>query len=147
MVMKIKRNIFRLAQSPALRHVAIDPALIGIGFTPTASDPCVYTYGCDETLTILTRYVDGILLSEYHQKVLQRLKALIDRFVMADMVDVSIILGMSVSRDYDKGALNISQADYLQNVLERFGILECNTVKTPGYGPKLSNANSRRKSY
>ena len=145
--MKLKHGLYGLAQSPALWYGTTGTTLLGIGFTPTASDPCVYTYGCDETLTILPRYVDGILLSEYHQKVLQRLKALIDRFVMADMVDVSIILGMSVSRDYDKGALNISQADYLQNVLERFGILECNTVKTPGYGPKLSNANSRRKSY
>ena len=79
---------------------------------------------------------------------MQRLKkAPIDRFAKTDMGEVSLILRMSVSRDYDKGALNISQADYLQNVLERFGILECNTFKTPGYGPKLSNANSRRKSY
>ena len=64
---------------------------------------------------------------------MQRLKkAPIDRFAKTDMGEVSLILRMSVSRDYDKGPLTISQATCLQIVLERFGMLECNTVNTPG---------------
>ena len=58
--------------------------------------------------------MDDILLSGANQKVVQRLeKALMDLFAMTDMDEVSLILGMSVSRDYDKGTLTISQADYL----------------------------------
>ena len=95
-------------------------------------------------MTILTLYVDDILLSGANQKVVQRLeKALMDLFAMTDMDEVSLILGMSVCRDYDNITLTISQADYLQSVLKRFGKLQCNRVNT------VSNylTSSRRKSY
>ena len=114
MVMKLKRSLCGLARSRALWHRTIDTAFLDIGFIPTTSDPCVYTYGRDSALTILTIYVDDILFSGANQKVVQRLeKALMDLFAMTDMDEVSLILGMSVSRDYDKGTLTISQADYL----------------------------------
>lgn len=45
---------------------------------------------------------------------------------------------MSVTIVYDKGFLPTSQANYLHNVLDRYGMLECNTVETPRYGPELS---------
>ena len=70
MVMKLKLSLYGLAQSPSLWNGSIDTAL-GIGFTPTASDPCVYTYGRDN-LAILTLCVDNILLNEANQKVVQR---------------------------------------------------------------------------
>ena len=34
-----------------------------IGFTPTQSDPCVYTHGSGITLAIQTLYVDDILIT------------------------------------------------------------------------------------
>ena len=112
--MKLKHGLYGLAQSPALWYETTGTTLIGIGFTPTASDPCVNTYGYDDTLAILIFCVDDILLSGADYRVAQRVKnAFMDRLAMTDMDEVSLILGMSVSRDYDKGTLTISQADYL----------------------------------
>lgn len=60
-------------------------------------------------------------------EVVKRLiKALMDRFSTTDMVDVSLILGMAATRDYDVGTLTIAQKDYAKNILERFGVLDCN---------------------
>ena len=69
--MKLKHGLYGLAQSPALWYETTGTTLLGIGFTPTASDPCVYTYGRDN-LAILTLCVDNILLNEANQKVVQR---------------------------------------------------------------------------
>ena len=57
---------------------------------------------------------------------------------MMDMGEVSRILGMEVTRDYDEGTLAITQTAYVNNILERFGMQEANAVHTPGYGPELS---------
>ena len=142
--MKLKHGLYGLAQSPALWYGTTGTTLLGIGFTPTASDPCVNTYGYDDTLAILIFCVDDILLSGADYRVAQRVKnAFMDRLAMTDMDEVSLILGMSVCRDYDNITLTISQADYLQSVLKRFGKLQCNRVNT------VSNylTSSRRKSY
>ncbi|CAN0587003.1 unnamed protein product [Laminaria digitata] len=48
-----------------------------------------------------------------------------DRFPTTDMVDVSLILGMAATRDYDAGTLTIAQKVYAKNIVERFGVLDC----------------------
>ena len=85
MVMKLKRSLCGLARSRALWHRTIDTAFLDIGFIPTTSDPCVYTYGRDSALTILTIYVDDILFSGANQKVQWLKKAIMNRFAMTGM--------------------------------------------------------------
>lgn len=65
MVMKLKRSLYGLAQAPALWYGTIDASQLEIGFTPTKSDPCVYTDGHikDNDFAIPTLYVDDILLA------------------------------------------------------------------------------------
>ena len=58
---------------------------------------------------------------------------------MTDMGEVSLILGMEVTRQYKQGTLSISQVDHVNSILERFGMKDCNPVHTPGYGSNISN--------
>lgn len=51
---------------------------------------------------------------------------------MTNVGKVSRILGMAVTRGYDKGTPTIDQKDYALNALERFGIPDSNPVPTPG---------------
>ena len=81
-----------------------------IGFRPTQSDPCVYTHGSGVTLVILTLYVDDILIpGKDPTLVKQKKKKLNERFEIADMGEVSCILGMEITRDYDEGTIAITQ--------------------------------------
>ena len=57
---------------------------------------------------------------------------------MTGIGEVNRILGMEVTRDYDEGALAITQTVYVDNILERFGMQDANAAHTPGYGPELS---------
>ena len=139
MVYKLQRSLYGLAQSPVLSYNTTDGVLVVIGIMPTQSDPCVYTHGSGVTLVIRTLYVDGILITgKDPTPVEQKNKKLKERFEMTDMGEVSRILGMEVTRDYDEGTLAITQTAYVDNILERFGIQDANAAHTPGYGRELS---------
>ena len=99
---KLQRSLYGLAQSPMLWYDTIDGVLVVIGFRPTQSDPCVYTHGSGVTLVIPTLYVDDILITgKDPTPVEQKKKELKERFEMTDMGEVSRILGMEVTCDYD----------------------------------------------
>ena len=51
---------------------------------------------------------------------------------------VSQILGMSVTRDRDKGAITISQKDYTGDVIQRYCMKGFNPAYAPGVKPELS---------
>ena len=45
-----------------------------------------------------------------------------EKFKMTDMGDVSLVLGMQITRDREKKTLTISQEEYTKSILERFGL-------------------------
>ena len=113
--------------------------LVVIGFKPTQSDPCVYVHGSGGSLVIMTLYADDMLISGKDPELVATLKKeRHDRFEMKDMGEVSLILGMEVTRDYEEGTMAVSQKGYIKSILERSGMEHCNPVSTPGYGPELS---------
>ena len=93
----------------------------------------------------LTLYVDDLLLLGGNALLLDMLKKLMRRFRMTDMGNVSLVLGMQVTRDRKKGILTISQEDYTDSMLERFRMSECKPQSTPGLGPELSLEQPERK--
>ena len=75
-----------------------------IGFESLKSDPCVYTYSECGAVYLLTSNVDDVLLLGKDVLVLGRIKQkLVSRFSLTDMGDVSLVLGMGVTRDHEKG--------------------------------------------
>ena len=83
-------------------------------------------------------YVDGLLLLGGNTPLLKDLKIkLVDRFTMTDMGDVSMVLGMQITRDREAKTLTISQDHYTKSVLARFGMGECNPVHKTGAGAEL----------
>ena len=84
--------------------------------------------------------MDGILFLIVKKTLLDKLKKqLMNRFAMFNMDIVSRILGvMNVTRDREKGAIIISQKDYAEDVVQRYGMEGCNLAYTLGVGPKLS---------
>ena len=60
------------------------------------------------------------------------------RFSMTDLGEVSLILGMKITRDQSKRTLRISLTDYTRSILDRFNMKDCNPVSTPSTGAELS---------
>ena len=137
-VMKLKKSLYGLRRSPRNWFNTIDDSLRDIGFTATASDPCVYIFGSDNSLSVLTMYVDDLLLLGGNTPLLKDLRTqLMDRFAMTDMGDVSMVPGIQITRDREAKTLTISQEHYAKSVLARFGMAECSSVHTTGAGAEV----------
>ena len=93
----------------------------------------------DTDFVILTLYVTEVLLLGGNKQLLNKLmKQLMDRFEMTDMGDVSRVLGMNATRDREQGTTTTDEKDNTEDVVERFGMKDCNPAFTPGAGPELS---------
>ena len=130
-VMKRKKSLYGLRRSPRNWFDTIDDSLRDMGFTATASDPCVYIFGSDDNLSILTMYVDNLVLLGGDTPLLKDFKSqLMGRFAMNDMGDVSMVLGMQITRDREAKTLTSSQEHYARSVPARFGTEKYNPVHT-----------------
>ena len=52
-------------------------------------------------------------------------KSLCNRFEMTDQGEVHYILGMSIKRDRQNRTMYISQQNYVEGILKRFGMEDC----------------------
>ena len=139
MIMNLKQAVYGLRTASRVWHLTLDKALQDIGFKATKTDPCMYISEIEGGYCILTIYVDDILITAPDKNFLARTKKkLMDRFTMSDLGEVSLILGMKITRDRVNKTLSISQTDYAMSILERFGMQDCNPVSTPSYGTELS---------
>jgi len=50
---------------------------------------------------------------------------------MKDLGEAKLILGLEIRRDKALGTLTLSQGKYAAQVLENFGMAECNRIGTP----------------
>ena len=116
--MKLVKSLYGLAQSPGNWFHTLDPVLIVIECAPLKSDTCVYIYNHNGVIIILTLYVDDRVVVGGHIVVIETVKRkLTGKFKMTDMGDVSLVLGMHVTRDRGKKTLTISQEEYTKSIL------------------------------
>ncbi|CAM9435336.1 unnamed protein product, partial [Sphacelaria rigidula] len=86
----------------------------------------------NDVVIILTLYMDDLLLVGADIQVIQSIKQkLVKWFKMTDMGDVSLVLGMQVTRDRQEKTITISQEKYTRSILEKFGMVDCKPVSTP----------------
>eukprot|EP00752_Nemacystus_decipiens_P010633 g9470.t1 len=138
LVMKLKQAVYGLRTASRVWHLTLDKALQDLGFRATKTDPCMYTLQIGGEYCILTIYVDDILVTAPDKNFLARIKKkLMERFTMSDLGEVSLILGMKITRDRVKKTLSINQTDYILSILERFGMQDCNPVSTPCQGGEI----------
>ena len=116
LVMKLKKSLYVLAQSLQNWWKTIDPSLVEIGSIPLKSDTCVYTYNHNNTVIILTLYVDDLLIIGGNIQVIETIKKkLMGKFKITDMGDVSLVLGIQVTCNRERGTLTITQENYTKS--------------------------------
>ncbi|CAN0028815.1 unnamed protein product, partial [Sphacelaria rigidula] len=132
-VMRLRRALYGLRQSPNVWNFTIDTELQNMGFKATASDPCVYTKGQQEHYVMITLFVDDILVTGPSIEILQSVQdSLKTKISISELGPVSLILGMEVIRNSERGFLRLSQHKYVLNLLQKFKMDSCNTAYTPG---------------
>ncbi|CAN0525830.1 unnamed protein product [Laminaria digitata] len=101
-------------------------------------DPCIYVKSDSSSKVFIVLYVDDLLVTGSSEVGISKTKAiLMTKFAMKDLGDVSLVLGMQVSRDRLKGTLDINQGNYVNAILQRYDFVDRRSVSTPGTGKPL----------
>ena len=131
-VCKLQKSIYGLKQSARCWNSAIDNFLRTNGYTSFDADECIFIKEVDGNFVVQGIYVDDLIPISNHVPMLEAEKAkLKQQFDMVDKGEISFILGMEVKRDRQKGLLSISQSAYLESILKRFNMENCNPTSTP----------------
>jgi hypothetical protein len=130
-VYKLKRSLYGLKQSSRQWYLKFHEAIIEISFKVSPLDHYVYIYNDNDKLTILSLYVDNILLTRNCSEMIQRTKNFLGaKFGMKDMGDATV-LGIKISRDRTSKLLYLDQEKYIENILRRFKMDRCKPLNTP----------------
>ena len=136
-VCKLKKSIYGLKQSARCWNITLDEYLKSVGYRKSNADECIYVKSVKEpnghiSFVILGVYVDDIIPVSNSPALLKAEKAaLCERFEMTDLGEIHYLLGMSIKRDRESRTLTISQPNYLDKVLKKFGMENCKPVSTP----------------
>jgi hypothetical protein len=131
-VCKLKRSIYGLKQASRQWNILFDNSITSYGFSMMEGDHCIYFKIVGGNFTLLSLYVDDILIASNNKEMLLEVKMwLSSTFDMKDMGNASYVLGVEILRDRNKGILGLSQKAYLKSILKRFSMLDCRPAYVP----------------
>jgi hypothetical protein len=140
LVCKLKKSLYGLKQSPMTWHKKFDTYMLGLGFTRSKEDHCVYFKLIGDHLIYLVLYVDDMFLIGNNKEIIQDVKTqLSSKFYMKDLGSSNFILRMEIERDRKRRKFWLNQIKYFETILQRFSMQECKLIKVPiPVGVKLS---------
>ncbi|KAH9656751.1 hypothetical protein KPL70_022797 [Citrus sinensis] len=123
MVCKLTKSIYGLKQASRQWYFKFHQIIISYGFEANVIDECVYHKFSGSKHIFLVLYVDDILLATNDIGILHDTKSFLSKhFEMKDLGDVSFVLGIEIHRDRSRGILGLSQRNYIDKVLKKFGM-------------------------
>ena len=131
LVCKLKKSLYGLKQSPRCWNRKFTQHMKSLGFHESNADPCVFIrVNKRKKVEIIAVYVDDLILIAETQEEMQQMKqSLSDTFKMKDLGELHYCLGVNVHMN-DNGIF-LCQSQYIQRLLEKYGLSEANTVSTP----------------
>ena len=122
-VRKLRKSIYGLKQASRSWNHRFDQAVKSFGFDQNLEEPCVYKRGEGKSVVFLIIYVDDMLLIGRDIGALSTVKVwLASNFDMKDLGEANYILGIKLHRDRRNRMIGLSQASYIDKLLERFSM-------------------------
>ena len=134
LVMRLLKSLYGLRQSPTNWWNTIDEHLVEIGFKVSSRAPAsapnrratpFYPDPVRGRRYIARKRPSGAEVDQAESD---------ETFSMTEMGDTSLVLGMGVTLDRQKGTVTITQEKYTKSLLEQYGMSCCNSTYTPGVG-------------
>ena len=127
---KLLKSLYGLKQAPKQWHDKFNSALLDYGFSYSEADKCVYTKTKNSDNVIICLYVDDMLVFGICINRVLRIKTfLTSKFDLRDLGEASVILGVRIIRKGD--SILLSQRNYVEKLLKKFGYYDLNPVSTP----------------
>ena len=134
LVCKLQKALYGLKQASRAWNLQFHGVLTELGYSRTYSDAGVYVChlqeGDDSIIDIL--YVDDItILGNSINKINALKSSLSSRYEMTDLGEIQSYLGVNITRDRANRTMEINQKEYIQMIVEKFGMRDANPVHTP----------------
>ena len=129
----LRKALYGLKQSPRAWFHLIAEVLTDFDFKQSESDSCIWIHEnpTNGEKTYIALYVDDLIIAGENEDVIHTIKQrLSERFEMKDLGIAKKFLGIEIEYGND-GSIKIHQNQYIQQLLERHGMEECNSVTTP----------------
>ena len=127
----LQKALYGLKQSPRPWFHVIAEALVDFDFQQSTSDPCIWIHENGGKRIYIALYVDDLIIAGDNDEDIVTIKQrLSERFEMKDLGIARKFLGMEIEYGSD-GSIKIHQNQYVQQLLDRHGMGECNPVATP----------------
>jgi len=128
----LQKALYGLKQSPRAWFQLIATVLVDFDFQQCKSDPCIFIHkNANGECTYIALYVDDLIIAGDNKEDIATIKQrLSERFDMKDLGIASRFLGMEIEYGND-GSIKIHQNSYIQQLLDRHGMADCNSVTTP----------------
>lgn len=132
-VLKLKKAVYGLKQSSLAWYKKVDETLCNLGYTKSKLEPCVFVKNHNNNKkTIVGVYVDDFLIFSNHSTEKDNLvKALSQKFKLKNLGQVKQYLGMRININKDENFITIDQENYIETLLKKFDMEDCNPVETP----------------
>ena len=132
LVCKPKRSLYGLKQSSRCWNTVFKEYMESTNFKQCTADPCIFIRSEGTDLTIISVYVDDLIIITKTPEMMRRIKdSLATRFKMKDLGKLHYCLGITVEYDEEKKCLWMHQRQYIQSLLERYGLSQAKTSTTP----------------
>lgn len=130
-VCRLQKALYGLTRSPKLWYNHIATFFRSIGFHLSAYDAALYTQKDQTELIHTLLYVDDRLVTSSNRDPIDRTKALIsNRFKMKDLGADQCFINLQIDRQ-PNCEIRLGQSQYIDKILEKFGMSTCNGVETP----------------
>lgn len=117
-VLKLKKAVYGLPQSPRSWYKAADKAIRQLGYLPIPSEPCIYKL--DNRLSFLALYVDDMVLAAEQDEEVERVTAYLKSvFNITVCSNLQSFLGLHIERNPLTGTTTISQKAKISDLNQR----------------------------
>lgn len=127
----LKRSLYGLKQAGRQWYIRLDEKLRRLKLKPTKNEPCLYHQRRKNgSILIVVIYDDDILVASDKLILIEEFKKnLADEFELKDFGPAKYCLGIEIEKK--DGMIRLSQRKYIQDILEKFGMVDCKSVSTP----------------
>jgi len=101
LVLRLRKGLYGLKQARCIWNKTFNASLIGLGFSHTYADPCVYYRRIDNNFSIIATHVDDSLLATNSPEEMSWLKQQLHSlpFEFSELGEPKVLLGIVISHD------------------------------------------------
>lgn len=131
MVYKLHKALYGLKQAPRAWYSRIDTYLESNGYKMSLNEPTMYVKCGDRSnFIVVCLYVDDIIYTSSSEKLMEEFKfKMVNEFEMTDIGRLKYFLGLEVGQRGN--GISVSQKKYVNDLLQRFGMVNCKKADTP----------------